>query len=353
MVDLRQSKFEAREKTLITIFEMFNEGRHVKDIAEALEMTTEAVYRATYSTNKIDRKIVAKNNLAIKKVRKFEPTIRSWKKETKERKTRVTNIDLQDDDFLEKEKKVIAIFEALNKGETMKNIAKQVGISKQRVSQIIKGESEIHRFIIEKNNLIYNKQDVGELRKENRKNEKTLELLDEEIVISIFDMVNEGKSFEFVCNELNLEGEELLKIIYSEDYTTIRKKNKLQISIGLDRQYKDDQILELFKLRNQGLSYKEIEDKTKISTFMMSHILLGRSYKHVIRKYKLELNSSKVLRRGRKRNMSNENIVEIFRLKRDGFSIRHISTKFNCSRSTIEKILSKDLYKDVSEKYSL
>lgn len=281
---LQLSKLAKREKMVIEIFDMLNKNIPVVKIATKFDKSINKIYQITYGSTKLDKFIIEKHNL------KFQTNRAPNSRKPKE-VSDAENLK----DYLEKEQRIINIFALLNDGVTMEEIAKQFNMTRQRISQIAKGESGVNSLIIKKHNLSYNKEKISRIKRMRKREEKLtnspVDLLDEAIVVDIFRLVNEGVSLEFICDKFDLQEEKIYDVFYSEDYKKIRKKNKLRMLIGMNRKYNDEQIIELFNLRNKKFSYEEIKNKTGISKNMISQILYGRSYAHIVRKYNLKLNT--------------------------------------------------------------
>lgn len=102
----------------------------------------------------------------------------------------------------------------------------------------------------------------------------------------------------------------------------------------------EEEVMRIKNLRVEGNTYKEIAKIMKVDYSNVRNILSGNTWKHI----EIEL---PILKNKRNVKISNEQIIEIRRLREGGLDIKSITDIFNISNSYARRICSYQVRKEV------
>ena len=222
--------------------------------------------------------------------------------------------------------------------------------------------------------------------------------LTEEQVHEICKLMEEGVSNIEIAKKYDIGPRTVSAIRCSRLHTHISKNYNLEKLI-----LTDEQVHDICKLMEDGVSNKEISKRYNINHSTVSQIHCGKSYKHISENYNIKSNDSndptdievvhkicklledgyrnvdisiecdveqmvvcsirnglshrdisknyKIQRKFRKRKLGDEVIHEICRLLEEGYSYKDINRLTNVSHSTITLIKNSDRYRDISSQY--
>ena len=97
----------------------------------------------------------------------------------------------------------------------------------------------------------------------------------------------------------------------------------------------EDNILEIVRLHEEGLSQKEIAKKFKVDRSAIGNVLRGKTWKHIDRKIFKHYTRKK----SRNPKLLAAEVLSIRLLAKEGISTKHLANKFNVSYSTIYDII--------------
>ena len=99
-------------------------------------------------------------------------------------------------------------------------------------------------------------------------------------------------------------------------------------------------VLEIFQMRKECLSLKEIAKKFETTESNISLILKRINWKHI--------NNLELIEKNNSFKLSEENVFEIFEMRKDGYSQKEIAKKFNVKQTQISKILNRKAWKHLN-----
>jgi len=105
----------------------------------------------------------------------------------------------------------------------------------------------------------------------------------------------------------------------------------------------EDNILEVVRLYEKGLSHKEIAKKLKVDRSTIGDVLRGRTWKHIDRKIFKHYSKKK----SKCPKLLEEEVLSIRDLAKKGVSTRQLANKFNVSYSTIYDIIHYRTWKNI------
>lgn len=174
------------------------------------------------------------------------------------------------------------------------------------------------------------------------KNHNTI--LNEESVHEIFFLIADGFSFEKIAKMYKCSATNISNIAYREIWSHIdidpEIENKAKKVLGGKEKLSEEKLKELMDYVSlNGLNYNDMQEKFGLSRSTIFCALKGKSWKHVERLIKIEIPT--------KNNFSDEDIINIFKMRKEGYQQKEIAAKFNVRQNFISRILSRMRYGDV------
>ena len=161
--------------------------------------------------------------------------------------------------------------------------------------------------------------------------------LTDEQVYEICKLMEEGVSNIEIAKRYSIRRSTVSNIRRSRSHTHITKNYNLEKLI-----LTDEQVYEICKLLEDGLSNIEIAKRYNIHRTTVSNIRRSRSHTHITKNYNLE-----------KLILTDEQVYEICKLLEDGVSNKEISKRYNINQSTVSHIRCSKSYKHISENFNI
>lgn len=174
------------------------------------------------------------------------------------------------------------------------------------------------------------------------KNHNTI--LNEESVHKIFSLVADGFSFEKIAKMYKCSATNISNITYREIWGHIdidpEIENKAKEVLRGKERLSEEKLEELIDYANlNGLNYGDMQEKFGLSRSAIFCALKGKSWKHVKRSIKVEIPTIN--------NFSDEDILNIFKMRKEGYQQKEIAAKFSVRQNFISRILSRIRYGSV------
>lgn len=309
----------AKEEVVLTVFTMRNQGKTLQEIADVIGKTKEyvrlilkgsALNKATKRLNlKVDLKSYNLNKIGVS-----EDTIK-------------------------------IILGMINDGYTEEELKEALEFTQKDINRIFSSANQ--EFF-----LAYYEFDNIEAYRKLRKNSRQFTEFE---IITIFELFNSGVVQTELAKQYNCEQTTISAILNNLLYKDVIKKFNLE-KRQTTYNFTENDIINIFKLRNEGKSQIEIAHiyNVKSSTTIcqiFDGTLIGAN--SIIEKHKLKVRND-ITRNNDKRIFNKENIIEIYRMKNeDNVTLAEIAEVMNTTDGTISNILNAKSYKDIIKKYDL
>jgi predicted DNA-binding protein YlxM (UPF0122 family) len=208
-----------------------------------------------------------------------------------------------------------------NKGYSPKYIARHLNIPLKKV----------YMKLVEDNA-------VPVVQLENRK-------FDDEDIIAIYNTYNAGMSLYRVAQMFDTDKVVITDILNKRSYKNVSERHDLEVTKCYNRNNTFEySVAALVLAVNDGFPIMDISE-----IFDLPRPTIGI----ILKAYGVKAVDARTLGNSLIRKLKEEDIISMFNMRREKYSMREIAEKFNVSRQLVNSILKGRLYASVSEKHNL
>lgn len=236
---------------------------------------------------------------------------------------------------------VLNMVESVNNGASVGDLAEEYDKSESTVRNFFSGTRS--KQILKAMNLKYD-----EIYAKAKRNAK---LFRDEDLIAIFKFYEEGLFQEDIAREFGVPQTLISQVLRGDRYT------EEIAALGLKTftsEFSEEEVLEIFKLYNEGVPASVIADKFKRTAGSVTKVLNkeGKVYQRIFEKHDLEKRFRPFAEH--KRVLNEEQILKAFELRnKKNRSIHSIAGMFGVSNTVMHKLFKGETYKEIIEKHKL
>ena len=168
--------------------------------------------------------------------------------------------------------------------------------------------------------------------------------LTDDQVHEICKLIEEGGRNKEIAKKYNISSPTVSDIRYGRSFTSITKNYNLESLRCID--LTDEQVHEICKLMEEGVSNTEIVKKYNISPSTVSEIRRGKTHKAIRKKYNITTNAVQ-------KPNSIETIHKICKLLEEGYRTKEIAIDCKVSKQIVSDIRNGLIHIDISKKYNI